>query len=145
MSTHALQCPSLQERGKLEASVVLASLGGVKKLISEFSIGLLGSTSAESDPRRHLPDFATLNAQSTRHGARPGPTLAPSCTGEPPACPAAERQGKTRQRREKFCIAEKRQLYTYCSNIDHTWNMRFLLRCLVTSLLILLKAYVRNH
>ena len=41
-------------------------------------------------PRDYLPDFATLNAQSTRRGARPGPKLAPWCTRGPPACLAAE-------------------------------------------------------
>ena len=28
-------------------------------------------------PRDYMPDFAALNAQSTSHGARPGPKLAP--------------------------------------------------------------------
>ena len=31
-------------------------------------------------PRDYLADFAALNAQSTRHGTRPGPKLAPWCT-----------------------------------------------------------------
>ena len=56
----------------------------------------------------YLPDFATLNGQSTRHGARPGPTLAPWYTGGSPACPAAE---SARRRpaagREEFYIPEK--------------------------------------
>ena len=39
--------------------------------------------------RDYLPVFATLNAQSKRHGARLGPKLAPWCTRGPPACPAA--------------------------------------------------------
>ena len=39
--------------------------------------------------RDYLPGRTTLNAQSTRHGARPGPTLAPRCT-RAPAYPAAE-------------------------------------------------------
>ena len=41
-----------------------------------------------ASPRNSFPDFATLNAQSMRSGARSGPTLAPWCTCEPPACPA---------------------------------------------------------
>ena len=52
---------------------------------------LVGFRSVESPPVIYLPDFANLNAQSTPHGAHPGPKLAPRCTGGPPACrPAAE-------------------------------------------------------
>ena len=39
-------------------------------------------------PRVYLPEFATLTAQSTRHGARP--TLASWCPRAPPACPTAK-------------------------------------------------------
>ena len=41
-------------------------------------------------PRDFFRDFATLNAQGTRHGARPEPKLSLWCTGAPPACPADE-------------------------------------------------------
>ena len=51
-----------------------------KQLTCGFSIVLLGSSSAKGN----------ANAQSTRHGPRLGPKLAPWCTGGPPAYPAAE-------------------------------------------------------
>ena len=38
----------------------------------------------------YLPDRATLNAHSTRRGARRGPKTFAQCTRGPPACPAAE-------------------------------------------------------
>ena len=38
-------------------------------------------------PRDNLPDFASLNALSTRLGAHPRPKLAPWFTGGPSACP----------------------------------------------------------
>ena len=53
-----------------------------------FSMDLLGSSSVESNP---VIASRLLNVQSTRHGARPGPKLAPWCTGEPPACPYGRR------------------------------------------------------
>ena len=34
--------------------------------------------------------LATLNSHSTCHGCRPGPTLAPWCSGGLPACQGAE-------------------------------------------------------
>ena len=57
-----------------------------------FSIVLVGSSSAESNPVI-LPDFVTLNA----HAARPGPKLATWCTGGPPACPACPPAESTRK------------------------------------------------
>ena len=67
-------------------------------------MGLVGSTElVGKQSRDHSPDFATLNAQSTRHEARPGPTLASWCIDESPACPAAESARKTHGRRRKAC------------------------------------------
>ena len=57
----------------------------------------------EKQHRDHLPDFAALNAQSTHDGARPGPKLAPWCTGGPPACPVAESPRKNPLARRKAC------------------------------------------
>ena len=63
--------------------------------------------------RGYLPDCATLNTQSKRHGARPGPTLAPWCTGGSPAYPAAKSARKDpRPEEKKFCIPQKKQFYT---------------------------------
>ena len=53
-----------------------------------------------------LPDFA--NAHSTRHGARPGPTLAPWCIGGSVACLAAESARRPAAEREKFVFREKK-------------------------------------
>ena len=49
---------------------------------SFYALGML--------PRGYLPIFATLSTQSTSHGPRPGPTLAPWCSGGLPAGPGAE-------------------------------------------------------
>lgn len=60
----------------------------------------------KTPPHDYLPDSATLNAQRTPYGARPGPRLAPRCTRGPPGYPAAEREKthgheRNRGRREK--------------------------------------------
>ena len=47
-------------------------------------LGLGGTRSRQKEPAR-----ATLDAQSTRHGVRPGPKSAPQCTGGAPACAPA--------------------------------------------------------
>ena len=48
--------------------------------------------------------FVALNAQSTRHGARPVPELAPWCTGGPPLrAPQPRAREKTHGRRRKAC------------------------------------------
>ena len=52
-------------------------------------------------PRGYLPVFATLNPQSTCHVPRPGPTLAPWCSGGLPACPGAESTRKDPRPQEK--------------------------------------------
>ena len=57
--------------------------------------------------RGYLPDFATLNFQSTHHGARPGPTLALSCTSGSPACPAAESARKDQRPEQKSSVFRK--------------------------------------
>ena len=59
-----------------------------------FPIVLLGSSSAESNPVVNLPEFATFNAQSTRHEASPGPNLAPWCTDGPPCVPRSRKHEK---------------------------------------------------
>ena len=41
------------------------------------SMGLVGSYLGGKRSRDYLPDRAALNAQSTHHGARPGPKLVP--------------------------------------------------------------------
>lgn len=60
-----------------------------------FSMALGGSASLRMLPLDKDPARATLNAESTRHGARPGPEIAPECTRGALACPAAERREKT--------------------------------------------------
>ena len=56
--------------------------------------------------------LATLNAQSTCHGPRPGPTLAPWCSGGLPACPGAESTRKDpRPEEKKVPMGKKTHLY----------------------------------
>ena len=72
--------------------------------------------SAERNPAIYLPARATLNAQSTRHGARPGPTLAPWCTGRGPRMPRSrEREEKPAGEGEKLGHPPKR-----CTRVFHT-------------------------
>ena len=60
-----------------------------------------------------------LNAQSTRHGARPGPTLAPWCTGGAPCVPRSrEREKRPTARREKLCIPEKKTILYILRSIN---------------------------
>ena len=58
-------------------------------------MGLDGSTYVLGMPRRgYLPFFATLNPQITCHGARPGPTVAPWCSGGAPCVPRSQEHEK---------------------------------------------------
>ena len=63
------------------------------------------SCSAVVAPRKATPwllaSFYDIDAQSTSHGARTGPTLAPSCTGSPPACTAVKSARKDPRPEEK--------------------------------------------
>ena len=52
-------------------------------------------------PRGYLPFLATLSPQSTCHGPRRGPTLAPWCAGRLPACPGAKNTRKDPRQEEK--------------------------------------------
>ena len=63
-----------------------------------------------------LARFHDLNAQSTRHGARPGPKLAPWCTSGLPACLQPITRKTTHGRRRKACKwPPKKHASTYCS------------------------------
>ena len=73
-----------------------------KRLSCGFSIVLLGSRSAESNP---FSDCATFNAQRHTAGSQPGPNLGPWRTGGSSACPASESAGETTHRRRR--IADK--------------------------------------
>ena len=64
-------------------------------------------------PRGYLPIFATLNPQSTCHGPRPGPTLAPWCSGGLPACSGAESTRKDPRPEEKKMSMCKRKTHLY--------------------------------
>ena len=75
---------------------------GAKRLSCGFSIVLLGSRSAESNP---FSDCATFNAQRHTAGSQPGPNLGPWRTGGSSACPASESAGETTHRRRR--IADK--------------------------------------
>ena len=66
-------------------------------------------------PRGYLTVFATLNPQSTCHGPRPGPTLAPWCSGGPPACPAAESTSKEPRPQEKKNVGVQKKTHVYSS------------------------------
>ena len=68
-----------------------------------------GKQSRETEPAR-----ATLNAQSTRHGARPGPKLAPYCTRGPRLCQSSrEREKRPAAGRDKLAHAQKSAKHTY--------------------------------
>ena len=54
-----------------------------------------------SGKRDYLPVRATVNAQSARHGARPGPKLAPSVQAAPLRAPQPRAREKTRGRNTK--------------------------------------------
>ena len=64
-------------------------------------------------PRGYLQFFATLSPQSTCHRSRPGPTLAPWCTGGFPACPGAEstRKDPRPEEAKKNDVQNKTNLY----------------------------------
>ena len=55
--------------------------------------------------RDYLPEFAAFNGQSTRHRARPGPTLAPWYTGGPLRAPQPRAQELTRGRKRKVLFS----------------------------------------
>ena len=62
-------------------------------------------------PRGYFPDFAALNPQSTRHGARPGPKLAPWI--EACSCPATESARKdTGAEEQKMPMSKKSSFQT---------------------------------
>ena len=58
--------------------------------------------------------LATLNPRSTCYGPRPGPTLAPRCSGGLPACPGAEGTRKDPRPGEKeILMCKNKHIYTY--------------------------------
>ena len=64
-------------------------------------------------PRDYLPVFANLNPHSTYpSGPRPGPKLAPWCTGGLHACPGAENTRKDQRLEEKKMPMCKKNLCT---------------------------------
>ena len=65
-----------------------------KQLTRGFSIVLLGSNLRGKQPRDYLPDFATLNAQSTRHRARPGPKACAVVYRRAPCVPRSRERQK---------------------------------------------------
>ena len=67
------------------------------------SIVVLGSRSAEHDPVIYLPHFATVNAESTRHGAHARTKLAPQCKGAALRAPQPKVRETTIGRRRKAC------------------------------------------
>ena len=89
----------MQGRGKLGTIVVtvLLSLFPAGEQNSRY-VGFPLSRPAlapQKAIRNYLPDLTTLDAQSTYHGARPGPTLAPWCTGGSPFVPySRERENR---------------------------------------------------
>ena len=54
--------------------------------------------------RDYLPVRATLNAHSARHGARPGPKVAPSVHADPLHAPQQRARGKTLGREDVFVV-----------------------------------------
>ena len=53
----------------------------------------------------------TLNPESTCHGPRPGPTLAPRCSGGLPECPGAESTRKDPRLEEKHSRCAKKDTF----------------------------------
>ena len=66
--------------------------------------------------RGYSPVFANLNPQSTCHGPKPGPTLAPQCSHGSRACPASKNTRRTRGQKSKKCRCA-RNVYLVHSNI----------------------------
>ena len=65
-------------------------------------------------PRSYLREFATLKAESTRHGPRPGLACAPWCTRGPPACHSAvSATGDRRTEEESFVFRKKSVFHAY--------------------------------
>ena len=64
-------------------------------------------------PRGYLPILATLNPQSTCYEPRPGPTLAPWCAGELPACPEAESTRTDPRPEEKKTMVCKKSTFLH--------------------------------
>ena len=62
----------------------------------------------ESDPVMYLPDRATMNAESARHGARPGPKRAPCVQAAPLRAPQPRAGGQTLGRKKKVAHVQKK-------------------------------------
>ena len=79
------------------------------------SIVSLASAPRKATPH-YLPDFATLSAQSTRHGARPGPKLAPSVQVRPLLArqPRAREAAHGRRRKAWKCRKETHLYIVMC-------------------------------
>ena len=73
--------------------------------------------------RGYLPLFAKLKPQSTCHGPRPGPTLAPQCSRGPPACPATESTRKD-PRAEEHKHADVQKVNFVHSHMIYTCRAR---------------------
>ena len=68
--------------------------------------------------RDYLPDLSILNAQSTRHGARPGSKLASRVQARPlRAAPQPRARETTHGRRRKACKLKKKKKRTHI----YTW------------------------
>ena len=67
----------------------------------------------EKQSRGFFPDFATSNAQSTRHGPRPGPKLE-SCVHAPPLrAPRPRARKRPAAGREKLGDAQKKDIFVH--------------------------------
>ena len=77
-------------------------------------VGFTLSCEARRDGQRsrdYLPDRAALNAQSARHGARPGLTLAPWFNAGLLRAPQPRAQEKTHGRPSRACKCAKIVLF----------------------------------
>ena len=69
---------------------------------------MLGSSSSSGkQPRDYLPDFATLNAQSTRHGARRDPNLRRGVQAGPLRAPQPRAREEIREKRANASPSQK--------------------------------------
>ena len=67
--------------------------------------------------RDYPPARATLNAQSMRHGARPGPKLVPWRTRGPLRAPPPRAREKTRGQNGAMCKKKTLSTYTYSTHM----------------------------
>ena len=93
------------------------SFMGMKKPSYGFSIAPARLYVLGMPPRGYFPDFATLIPQSTRHGARPGPKLAPWFQACSLPAPQPRPREKTRGAEEQEMHMSKKSSFHTCYKV----------------------------